>query len=171
MLNKKLEEALNAQINAEFWSAYLYLSMSADMSAKGLSGVANWFAIQFKEEQDHAMKFFNYVISRGGKVTLKSIDKVETSWKNALDAFEETLKHEEVVTSLINNLYAIATEEKDYATQSMLKWFIDEQVEEEETAQGLIDTLKLIGDNGYGLYQFDKELAARVYTPIATAEE
>lgn len=171
MLNKKLEEALNAQINAEFWSAYLYLSMSSDMSDKGMAGVANWFAIQFKEEQDHAMKFFNYVISRGGKVTLKPIEKVDTEWKNPLAAFEQTLQHEEKVTSLINDLYALAEQEKDYATQSMLKWFIDEQVEEEENAKAIIDTLKLIGDNGYGLYQLDKELATRVYTPIATSEE
>jgi ferritin len=170
MLNKKLEEALNAQINAEFWSAYLYLSMSADMSDKGMSGIANWFAIQFKEEQDHAIKIFNYVISRGGVVKLQPIDKVETKWKNALDAFEDTLEHEQKVTSMINDLYALATEEKDYATQSMLKWFIDEQVEEEESAKDIIDKLKLIGDNGYGLYQLDKELAARVYTPLTTAE-
>ena len=171
MLNKKLEEALNAQINAEVWSAYLYLSMSSDMSDKGMAGVANWFAIQFKEEQDHAMKFFNYVISRGGKVTLKPIEKVDTEWKSPLAAFEQTLQHEEKVTSLINDLYALAEQEKDYATQSMLKWFIDEQVEEEENAKAIIDTLKLIGDNGYGLYQLDKELATRVYTPIATSEE
>ena len=171
MLNKKLEEALNAQINAEFWSAYLYLSMSSDMSDKGMAGVANWFAIQFKEEQDHAMKFFNYVISRGGKVILKPIEKVDTEWKSPLAAFEQTLQHEEKVTSLINDLYALAEQEKDYATQSMLKWFIDEQVEEEENAKAIIDTLKLIGDNGYGLYQLDKELATRVYTPIATSEE
>ena len=171
MLNKKLEEALNAQINAEFWSAYLYLSMSSDMSDKGMAGVANWFAIQFKEEQDHAMKFFNYVISRGGKVTLKPIEKVDTEWKSPLAAFEQTLQHEEKVTSLIKDLYALAEQEKDYATQSMLKWFIDEQVEEEENAKAIIDTLKLIGDNGYGLYQLDKELATRVYTPIATSEE
>lgn len=171
MLNKKLEEALNAQINAEFWSAYLYLSMSSDMSDKGMAGVANWFAIQFKEEQDHAMKFFNYVISRGGKVTLKPIEKVDTEWKSPLAAFEQTLQHEEKVTALINDLYALAEQEKDYATQSMLKWFIDEQVEEEENAKAIIDTLKLIGDNGYGLYQLDKELATRVYTPIATSEE
>ena len=141
MLNKKLEEALNAQINAEFWSAYLYLSMSSDMSDKGMAGVANWFAIQFKEEQDHAMKFFNYVISRGGKVTLKPIEKVDTEWKSPLAAFEQTLQHEEKVTSLINDLYALAEQEKDYATQSMLKWFIDEQVEEEENAKELADNL------------------------------
>ncbi len=170
MLSKKLEEALNAQINAEFWSAYLYLSMSADFASKGLPGFANWMEIQFKEEQDHAMKFLNYILSRGGKVELKPIAKVEKSWKSPLAAFKSTLEHEQVVTKLINDLYALATEEKDYATQSMLKWFIDEQVEEEENAQAIIDTLTLLDGNGYGIYQLDKELAARVYTPLTPAE-
>ena len=167
MLSKKLEEALNAQINAEFWSAYLYLSMSADFASKGLPGFANWMEIQFKEEQDHAMKFLNYILSRGGKVELKPIAKVEKSWKSPLAAFKSTLEHEQVVTKLINDLYALATEEKDYATQSMLKWFIDEQVEEEESVQAIIDTLTLVGDNGYGIYQLDKELQSRTFVPIA----
>ena len=173
MLNKKLEEALNAQINAEFWSAYLYLSMSSDMSDKGMAGVANWFAIQFKEEQDHAMKFFNYVISRGGKVTLKPIEKVDTEWKSPLAAFEQTLQHEEKVTSLINDLYALAEQEKDYATQSMLKWFIDEQVEEEENARTIINNLIAVEGNNFGLYMIDKELGARTYTqasPLQSAK-
>ncbi|MBP1644937.1 MAG: ftnA [Bacteroidetes bacterium] len=169
MLSKKLEEALNAQINAEFWSAYLYLSMSADFASKGLNGFANWMEIQFKEEQDHAIKFFNFVLSRGGKVELKPIAKVEKSWKTPLVAFKSTLEHELVVTKLINDLYALATEEKDYATQSMLKWFIDEQVEEEKNAQEIIDKLTLLDGNGYGIYQLDKELALRVYTPIPAA--
>ncbi|MDD4142566.1 MAG: ferritin [Bacteroidales bacterium] len=174
MLSKKVEKAINAQINAELWSAYLYLSMSAYCQDKGYSGIANWFAVQFKEEQDHAMIFFNYVVSRGGRVTLAPIDVVPTEWKSALDAFEETLKHEQKVTSLINDLYALATKENDYATQSMLKWFIDEQVEEEENAQDIINNLKMIKDNGYGLYMLDKELAARVYVqaaPLATAAQ
>ena len=171
MLSKKLEDAINAQINAEFWSAFLYLSMSADFASKGLPGFANWMEIQFKEEQDHAMKFLNYILSRGGKVELKPIAKVDKTWKTPLAAFKSTLEHELVVTKLINDLYALATEEKDYATQSMLKWFIDEQVEEEENAQALIDTLTLLDGNGYGIYQLDKELATRVYTPIATAAQ
>ncbi|MCC8154663.1 MAG: ferritin [Tannerellaceae bacterium] len=165
MLSKKMEEALNAQINAEMWSAYLYLSMSADFASSGKPGFANWMNIQFQEEQEHALKFLNYVISRGGKPVLKPIEAVKTSWSSPLEAFEDTLHHEQKVTSLINELYALATEEKDYATQSMLKWFIDEQVEEEETAQGIIDALRMISDNGFGLYTLDKELAARVYTP------
>jgi ferritin len=166
MINKKLEKAMNLQINAEFWSAYLYLAMSNDFASKGLAGFANWFEIQFREEQDHAKKFLNFLISRGGKPELFPVAAVPNTWKSALEAYKETLKHEIVVTKKINDLYALALTEKDYATQSMLKWFIDEQVEEEETAQGLIDTLTLIDGNGYGLYQLDKELATRVYTPL-----
>lgn len=172
MLTKSVEEALNAQINAELWSAYLYLSMSAWCAADGKPGLANWFKVQFQEEQDHAQIFFNYVLRRGGKVTLRPIDAVKTEWKSPLEAFEDTLAHEQKVTALINALYALSTEENDYATQSMLKWFIDEQVEEEENATNLIDNLRMIGDNGYGLYMLDKELAARAYVQASplTAE-
>lgn len=173
MLNNKVQDAINAQINAEFWSAYLYLSMSMHFANEGYDGIANWFAIQFKEEQDHATIFMNYVNSRDGKVLLAPIAAVDTEWVSPLAAFEATLAHEKKVTALINDLYAVAVEEKDYATQNMLKWFIDEQVEEEQNARGYIDALKKIGDNGYGLYMFDKELAARVYStpsPLANAE-
>ena len=173
MISKKLEAAINAQINAEMWSAYLYLSMSAYCQEAGFPGMANWFAVQFKEEQDHAMIFFNYLQSRGGRVLLSPIAEVPTEWTSPLAAFEHTLEHEGKVTSLINNLMALAVEEKDFAAQSRLNWFVDEQVEEEENATELIQKLRLIGDNGYGLYQLDQELAARVYTqatPLATAE-
>lgn len=172
MLNKRVEDALNAQINAELWSAYLYLSMASYCHAEGKSGIARWFEVQFKEEQDHAQIFYNYIVQRGGRVELKAIDAVPTSWTSLLNAFEETLKHEEKVTSLINNLMATALEEKDFATQSILKWFIDEQVEEEDNARTIIDSLRAIGDNGYGLYMLDKELAARTYTqasPLANS--
>lgn len=169
MVSKKLEKAINKQINAELWSAYLYLSMSADFANKGLPGIANWFLIQFHEEQDHAMKLLNYLIAKGNRVELDPIDKVKQEWKSPLEAFQDTLSHEKIVTGLIHDLVAIAKEEKDYATDNMLQWFVDEQVEEEETAQGLIDALKLIGDNGFGLYTFDKELQQRVYTPISTS--
>lgn len=173
MISKKLEAAINAQINAEMWSAYLYLSMSAYCQETGFPGMANWFAVQFKEEQDHAMIFFNYLQSRGGRVLLSPIEAVPTEWASPLAAFEHTLEHEGKVTSLINNLMALAVEEKDFAAQSRLNWFVDEQVEEEENATELIQKLHLIGDNGYGLYQLDQELAARVYTqasPLTTAE-
>lgn len=167
MLNKKVEEALNAQINAEMWSAYLYLSMAAYCHAEGQPGMAKWFEIQFQEEQDHAKIFFNYVNSRNGRVELKPIAEVPTQWESVLDVFESTLKHEQKVTEMINNLCALATEHNDFATQSMLKWFIDEQVEEEETAQTIIDNIKMIKDNGYGIYMLDKELGARTYTQAA----
>lgn len=168
MLSKKLEEALNAQVNAEFWSSYLYLSMSSDFAVKGLPGFANWMNVQFQEEKDHAIKFFNYIISRGGRPDLRPISEVQKEWKSPLEAFQNALEHEQVVTKLINNLYTLATEDQDYATQSTLKWFIDEQVEEEDNARAIIDKLKMIGDNGYGIYQLDKELALRVYVPIIT---
>lgn len=172
MLSEKVEKALNDQINAEFWSAYLYLSMSSYMAHAGYPGFAKWFSIQFQEEQAHAQIFVNYVLSRGGRVILRPIDAVETEWDSALHCFEETLKHENKVTALINNLYSITLEEKDFATQSMLKWFIDEQVEEEKNAQDIIDNLKMIKDNGYGLYMIDKELGARTFVtpaPLANA--
>ena len=173
MISKRLEAAINAQINAEMWSAYLYLSMSTYCQDAGFPGIANWFNIQFKEEQDHAMILLNYLQSRDGRVLLAPIDAVETEWASPLAAFEATLQHEQKVTSLINNLMALAVEEKDFALQTRLNWFVEEQVEEEENARDLIQKFRLIGDNGYGLYQLDQELAARVYTqatPLTTAE-
>ena len=169
MFSTKVEEALNAQINAEMWSAYLYLSMAAYCHEQGLAGMANWFEVQFKEEQDHAMIIYKHLVARGGRVKLAPIAEVETEWASPLAVFENTLTHEKKVTSLINELYALATEEKDYdyATQSMLKWFIDEQVEEEENVKTLIDNLRMIKDNGFGLYMIDKELGARTYTQAA----
>ena len=170
MISKRLEDAINAQINAEMWSAYLYLSMSAYCHDKGYSGKANWFAIQFKEEQDNAQIFYNYLISRGGRVILKAIDAVDTEWASPLAAFEATYAHEQHVTSLINNLMHIAVEEKDFAAQSRLQWFIDEQVEEEENAVEIINKLRMLDGNGYGMYMLDQELAARVYaTPSPLA--
>lgn len=129
--------------------------------------MAKWFEVQFQEEQDHAKILFNYIVQRNGVVELKPIDAVPTEWKSLLDVFESTLAHEQKVTSLINNLFALTHQENDYATQSMLKWFIDEQVEEEENASTIIDNIRMIKDNGYGLYMLDKELGARVYTQAA----
>ena len=173
MLHPRVEAALNAQINAEMWSAYLYLSMAAYCHDAGFTGMANWFQVQFKEEQDHAQILFNHVVARGGRVKLAPIEAVETEWASVLAVFENTLQHEKKVTMLINDLYTIALEEKDYASQSMLKWFIDEQVEEEESAFEIIESLSRIGDNSLGLYMIDKDLAARVYTtpsPLAGKE-
>lgn len=163
MIKQSIQDAINAQINAEFWSAYLYLSMAMQFEADGKSGFANWFRIQFKEEQAHAEIFINYLVSRGGRVILKPIAEVPTGWDNPLAAFEATLVHEEKVTGLINNLYALAEKEHDYATRGKLDWFVSEQVEEEETARTIIDRLRLIGEDGLALYTLDQELAARVY--------
>jgi Ferritin-like protein len=167
MLNKKVEEALNKQINAEFWSGYMYLSMSAYFAKEGKSGFSNWFKVQALEEQDHGMKLFNYIISRGGEVKIEPIAAVPQSWKSPLDVFKAALEHEKKVTAMINDLVTLANEEKDYATLSMLQWFVDEQVEEEESAQEYIDSLEMIKDNGFGIYTLDKELKARKYTPIS----
>ncbi|MDE6134386.1 MAG: ferritin [Muribaculaceae bacterium] len=163
MISPKIQDALNAQINAEFWSAYLYLAMGMHFEAEGHAGIANWFRIQFKEEQAHAEIFINYLNSRGGRVILEPIAAVPSHWDSPLSAFTDTLEHEGKVTAMINNLYALAEAEHDYATRGKLDWFVAEQVEEEETAKNLIDRLRLIGDDGLGLYMLDQELAARVY--------
>ena len=173
MLSEKLHAAINAQINAELWSAYLYLSMSLDAESKGYKGVANWFYVQWLEEQDHARIFMNYLNSRDAKVELQPLAEVRTEWSSVLEMFQETLKHEKVVTSLINNLAAIAAEDKDFASSNMLVWFVNEQVEEEENARDQIFAAEAVENDKYGMYQLDKELATRVYTqasPLATAE-
>ena len=167
MLSKQLHDALNAQINAEMWSAYLYLSMSMDAEAKGLKGVANWFYVQFQEEQDHARILMNYILSRNAEVRLQPIAEVRTSWDSPLEMFRDTLEHEQKVTAMINNLAAIAAGDKDYASSNMLVWFIDEQVEEEESAREMIGAYETVEGNKFGLYMLDKELAARTYTQAA----
>ena len=171
MISKKMNEAINSQINAEMWSAYLYLSMANNFEAKGLKGIANWFNVQYKEELAHAQIFINYLNSRDGRVLLAPISGVETEWATPLDAFKATLEHEQKVTGLINDLYTLAEEEKDFATREKLNWFVAEQVEEEETARELIDNFTLIGDNGYGIYQLDQELGSRSYTAPAILTE
>lgn len=174
MLSQKLHDALNAQVNAELWSAYLYLSMSLDAESKGLKGVANWFHVQFCEEQAHARIFMNYINSRDAKVELKPIDEVPTTWDSALDMFKETLNHERKVTALINNLAFIANEDRDFASTNRINWFIDEQVEEEESARDMIQALEAVEGNKYGMYMLDKELATRTYTepsPLQTGAE
>ena len=167
MISKKLAQAINEQINAELWSAYLYLSMSQDMYKKGFKGIANWFKIQFQEEQAHAEIFIKYLHSQDEKVVLAPIAAVDTEWTSPLAAYEQTLEHEKKVTSLINNLCHIADEDRDYAAQNFLAWFIDEQVEEEENARDLIYQCKMLENNNYGMYMLDKELAARVYNTPA----
>ena len=174
MISKRLHDAINAQVNAELWSAYLYLAMSLDAENKGYKGVANWFYVQFQEEQAHARIFMNYLNSRDAKVTLLPIDPVPASWDSVLDMFRQTLEHEKKVTSLINNLAFIATDDRDFASINRLNWFIDEQVEEEESARDMIAAVEAVEGNKYGMYMLDKDLAARTYTapsPLATAAE
>ena len=173
MLSKKLHEAMNAQINAELWSAYLYLSMSMDAEAKGLKGIANWFYVQFREEQDHARIFMNYILSRDAEVKLLPIEAGAHRVDFAAGDVPATRSiHEKEVTAMIGNLAAIAAEDKDYASSNMLVWFIDEQVEEEASARDMITACEAVEGNKFGLYMLDKELAARVYTqasPLANA--
>ena len=174
MISKRLHDAINAQVNAELWSAYLYLAMSLDADNKGYKGVANWFYVQFQEEQAHARIFMNYLNSRDAKVMLLPIDPVPASWDSVLDMFRQTLEHEKKVTSLINNLAFIATDDRDFASINRLNWFIDEQVEEEESAREMIAAVEAVEGNKYGMYMLDKDLAARTYTapsPLATAAE
>ena len=173
MLSQKLHDALNAQVNAELWSAYLYLSMALDAESKGYKGIANWFHVQFQEEQAHARIFMNYMPSRDAKVELLPIEAVPTTWETPLAMFEKTLEHEKKVTALINNLASIANEDRDFASINRLNWLIDEQVEEEENARDMIQAVAAVIDNKYGLYMLDKELAARTYnvpSPLASAE-
>ncbi len=169
MLNEKMLNALNEQINAEQYSALLYLSMAAYLNDKGLPGFANWMYVQYQEEMTHANKLFNYVVERGGKVELKAIDQMPTEWDGIIDIYEATLKHEQLVTSLINNLMEVAVEVKDHATQSFLRWFVDEQVEEEANVTEILDTLKLINGQGNGIFMLDREMRNRTFVDTTAA--
>ncbi|HBG70862.1 MAG: ferritin [Bacteroidetes bacterium GWF2_43_63] len=169
-MNKKMEKALNEQINAEMYSSYLYLSMSAYFSDVNMNGFANWMRVQAQEEMAHAMMFFDYVNERGGRVELKSIEKPKKEWKNAIEVFEETLKHEQLVTSLIHKLVDLAIVEKDHATNNMLQWFVKEQVEEEANATALLGEVKMTEGKGPGMFMIDRELKTRVFTPPAITQ-
>jgi ferritin len=171
IMNPKLEEAINEQINAELYSAYLYLSMSSWFDSTGLKGFAHWERIQAMEERDHALKFFDYVCARGGRVIMKQIAAPPISWKTPQEAFETQLNHELKVTDLINTLVNLAMGEKDHATVQFLQWFVGEQVEEEENARTILDQLKMISqEKGVGLlYMLDKEMGTRIYTPPVQA--
>jgi len=162
-MNNKVQEVLNKQINAELWSAYLYLSMSAYFESEGFAGFANWMRIQYQEESAHAMKMFNFVNERGGRVILEPINEVPTEWLSPMNAFEETYKHECLVTDLINNCVDVAIEEKDHASVNFLQWFVDEQVEEEANVSTILDELKIAGGEGHALFMINRELGARVF--------
>lgn len=169
MLTKKLEDAINAQINKELYSAYFYLGMSAYCNTLDLDGFTNFFYVQYQEETFHGMKLYNYLLERSGKVVLSKIDTPPQDFKSPLDVFEQTLEHEKVVTKSINDLMDLALKENDHATISFLKWYVDEQVEEEATINKLVNKMKLVGDNVGGLFIIDSELKARVFTPPVTA--
>jgi ferritin len=165
MISKKIEKAINKQINAEMYSAYLYLSMAAYVESKNFKGIANWLQLQAQEEMTHAMKFYSFVFDRGGRVVLEAIEGPKTEWKSIVDVYENVYEHECKVTGLINNLVDLALAEKDHASNAFLQWFVNEQVEEEATAQEIVETLKLAaeskGNKGGMMYMIDKELGAR----------
>ncbi len=161
---------MNGQLNAEFYSAYLYLSMAAYFESTDLAGFANWMRIQNQEEQFHAMKFYDYIIERGGKVTLRLIEAPPSDWDCPLAVFEATLAHEQKVTGLINKLVYLAREEKDNASEIFLQWFVNEQVEEEDNVSKVLGQLKLIEGSPQALFMMDKEMAQRVFTPPTAAE-
>lgn len=163
MLSKKMEKALMEQLKNELESSYLYLSMSAWAHSKGLKGFANWFYVQSKEEMYHFLKFYHFILDKGSKVELPAVIKPENEFKSPLGAMEATLKHEEFITNCINELVDLALKEKDHAANAFLQWFVTEQVEEVANVNEIIDQLKLIGENGNGIFMIDKELAQRTF--------
>lgn len=165
MIGKTMEKALNGQINAEAYSSYLYLSMSAHFASGDLPGFANWMRVQAQEEDFHAMKLYDHVLERGGKVTLQPIEAPPTDWDSPLAVFETTLSHEQMVTGLINDLVYLARDEKDNASEIFLQWYVNEQVEEEDNASTILGQLKLIKGSPQALFLMDKDLGARVFTP------
>jgi ferritin len=161
MINKRVEEAINKQINEELYSAYLYLSMATHFDAVNLPGFAGWMKVQAQEEVSHAMRFYHYLGERGGRAVLQPIKGPQTEWQSPLAAFQDALKHEEYITSCIHKLVDLAAAEKDHASVNMLQWFVAEQVEEEATASENVEKLKMIGDQGHAIYMMDRELGAR----------
>ncbi len=163
-MKKKMEKALNRQVNAEMYSSYLYLAMESYFQSISLSGFAKWMRGQVQEEMYHGMKIYDYVHERGGRAQFDAIAKPETEWSSPLAAFEHILAHEQGVTQLINNLIDVALDVRDHAAKAFLDWFIIEQVEEEATVGEIVDRLRLIGDDSSGLFLLDSELAKRVFT-------
>jgi ferritin len=159
--SKKIEEAMNAQLGFELGSAYTYLSMAAYCEDESLPGFAHWMRLQYREELDHADKFFNFIVDRGGRVRLEGIDKPKTDFSSPLEIFEVSLENEKAVTDAINELYTLTTKEQDYASQAFLNWFVTEQVEEEKMVTELIDALKRVGGSGDALLLLDRELGRR----------
>ncbi len=169
MLHQKMQDAINQQVNAEYYSAYLYLAMAAKFADLGLSGGTNWMKVQSQEELVHAGMFVDYIIERGGELELADVKAHGKEWTTPLSIFEYALAHEQHVTELIGDLADLALQLKDHSTFQFLQWFIAEQVEEEASAQDVIDKLRLAGETAGGLYQVDRELATRVFTPPVAA--
>ena len=169
MLNTKMQDALNRQINAELFSGYLYLAMSAYFESAGLPGMAGWMRAQAAEEQLHAMKMFAFVNERDGRVLLEAIEKPKTDWDSPLAAFQDAYAHEQKVTGMINGLVDLAVSERDHAANNFLQWFVNEQVEEESAARAICDKLKLVGEHGHALLMMDNELGRRA-APAAAEE-
>jgi len=169
MISKNIQTALNKQLNAEYYSSYFYLSMSAYFEANDLQGFAKWFRMQADEEYAHAMKIFDYVYQVGGEVSLQKIDGPKTKWNSFLEVFKDTFVHEQKVTKSINAIVDLAQKEKDHATVNFLQWFVGEQVEEEATAQMNVKKMEMIGDSKSGLFMLDNELGSRI-TQQPTAE-
>jgi ferritin len=165
MLSDKMEKALNQQLNAEWYSSYLYMSMAAYFLSINLNGLASWMKVQRLEEMTHALKFYDFINERGGRIILEQIDKPPTQWASPLAVFEDTCKHEQKVTGLIHNLVDLALSERDHATNAFLQWFVTEQVEEESSANEVWQKLKLSGNDTNALFMIDRELGTRVFTP------
>jgi ferritin len=160
-LSNKLEAALNEQIREEMASAYIYLSMAAYFESANLGGFATWMKAQSNEELEHAMKFYEFIYDRGGRVIFEALEQPPTEFEGPVDVFEKTLAHEQYITGRIHKLFAQAVEEKDFASQGLLQWFVDEQVEEEKTAGDILEMLKMVGDKGHALFMIDRQMGAR----------
>ena len=170
MIKAKIQDALNKQLNAELYSSYLYLSMAAYFESVNLKGFANWMLAQTREELVHAMKFYDYTHERAGRVNLTSISAPSAQWDSPLAAFEQVYEHEQKVTGLINDLVTLAVSEADQATNNFLQWFVAEQVEEESSADEIVQKLRLLGEDRSELSMLDQKLGQRIFTPPATAE-
>lgn len=166
MISKQLQQALIEQLNKEYHSAYIYLGMSAYCSKAGFNGASNWFLMQYQEEVSHGMKLFRYLEDQEVDIKLPAIKAVKVEYNSLLDVFKATLAHEQSMSKNLNNLSDIAMKEKDHATYNLLQWYVTEQVEEEASVKEIIDNIKLVGEDGFGLYTIDKELSTRTYTPI-----
>ena len=168
-LSEKMQQALNGQINAEMYSSHLYLAMSAYFESLDLPGFANWMRIQAQEETLHVDKLFSFIVERGGRVQLEAIDKPPAEWQSPLDAFTASFQHEQQITILINNLVGVAEDEKDRASESFLRWFVDEQVEEESSVDSVVKMLRMSEGQAAAMFMLDRELATRVVSPPTPA--